>query len=57
MIFDLCIGIIVYLPSVFVGIAKPRKAAIGKWEYICLDPYPIFPSRHEICIKPIRIIG
>lgn len=56
MIFELCLGIIVCLPSIFVGVAKTRKAAVGKWEYICLDPYPIFPSRHEICIKPMRII-
>ena len=55
MVFALCLGIIVCLPSVFVGITKPRKAAVGKWEYIKMDPYPIFPSRHEVCIKPMRI--
>lgn len=54
MVFALCLGIIVCLPSVFVGITKPRKAAAGKWEYIKMDPYPIFPSRHEACIKPMR---
>lgn len=50
-------GIIVYLPAIFIGITKTRKAAVGKWAYIYLDQYVILPSRHEVRIKPMRIIN
>ena len=56
MTIDLC-GIIVYLPTIFIGITKARKAAAGKWDYVCLDQYTIRPSRHEVRIKPMRIIN
>ncbi len=56
MIFKLCIGLIVYLPFIFAGVTKTGKTAIGKWEYIYLNPHPIFQSRHEVHIKPMRTI-
>lgn len=56
MVIDLC-GYIVYLPIVFVGMSKARKAAVGKWAYINLDKYAALLSRREICIKSMRIIG
>ncbi|MCM1440465.1 MAG: hypothetical protein NC131_14875 [Roseburia sp.] len=56
VVIKLC-GYAIYLPIVFIGIPKARKAAVGKWAYINLDRYAALPSRHEVCIKPMRIIG
>jgi hypothetical protein len=51
MIVSLCLGIIVCLPIILVGITKSRKSALEMWNYNPLISYSIIPSRHEKCIK------
>lgn len=47
MIVELCAAIIVFIPVIFIGITKPRKAAEEYWNYMCPIPFSIIPSRHD----------
>lgn len=47
MVVELCLAIIVFIPVIFIGVAKPRKAAEEYWNYMCPISYSIIPSRHD----------
>lgn len=47
MVVELCQAIIVFIPVIFIGFAKPRKSAEELWKYMIPTSYSIIPSRHD----------
>lgn len=47
MVVELCQAIIVFIPVIFIGVAKPRKSAEELWKYMIPTSYSIIPSRHD----------